>query len=72
MTAGCANDGRDLHTHFFIVEANPAGLATIASLVDSGELLPTVARVYPLWEGRAAYADGARLHGPGKTVLRVR
>ncbi|TXN30110.1 NADP-dependent oxidoreductase [Lacisediminihabitans profunda] len=64
--------GRDLRTYFFIVEANEPELATIASLVDSGELRPTVARVYPLSEGRAAYAEGARLHGPGKTVLRVR
>ena len=64
--------GRDLQTHFFIVEANAAELASIASLVDSGELRPTVARVYSLAEGRAAYEEGSQLHEPGKTVLRVR
>ncbi|MFM9919622.1 NADP-dependent oxidoreductase [Lacisediminihabitans sp. H27-G8] len=63
---------RDLQTFFFIVEANEAELSAIASLVDSGALRPTVARVYGLPEGRAAYAESSVLHGPGKTVLAVR
>lgn len=64
--------GRDLQTYFFIVEANETELQSIASLIDSGKLQPTVATVYPLSEGRAAFAEGSQLHRPGKTVLLVR
>lgn len=64
--------GRDLETFFFIVEANEQELTTIASLADSGDLRPTVARVYTLAEGRAAYSESSTLHAPGKTVLVVR
>lgn len=65
-------EGRDLSTHFFIVEADPDELAGIAALVDAGKLRPTVAAVYALADGRSAFVEGPKAHAPGKTVLTVR
>jgi NADPH:quinone reductase-like Zn-dependent oxidoreductase len=65
-------EGRNVQAIFFVVEANRTELETIAGLVDSGEVKPTVAQVFPLAEGRRAFEEGPRLHKPGKTVLQVR
>jgi hypothetical protein len=46
--------------------------ATGPELTDSGKLRPVVSEVFPLRQGREAFASGTRPHPPGKTVLRVR
>ncbi|MEO6531939.1 MAG: zinc-binding dehydrogenase, partial [Pseudolysinimonas sp.] len=56
---------------FFIVEANARELAEIAKLVDRGDLRTTVAQVFALAEGRAAFEDGPKFRQPGKTILEV-
>lgn len=51
---------------FFIVEPNQAQLKEVASLIDTGELRPVVAAVFPLEKAREAY-EHKPLHG--KVVL---
>jgi hypothetical protein len=51
---------------FFIVEPNRAQLAEVASLIDGGELRPTVAKVFPLSQAREAYQYKP---GNGKVAL---
>ncbi|GIF46401.1 quinone oxidoreductase [Asanoa ferruginea] len=56
---------------FFVVEPDASELASIADLVDRGQLAPVVDRVLPLTDTRAGYAalDG---HGRrGKIVIHV-
>jgi NADPH:quinone reductase-like Zn-dependent oxidoreductase len=62
---------RDLTASFFIVEANADELAKITALVDDGKVVPVVAAVYELADGKRAFEEGPHLHKPGKTVLRV-
>lgn len=57
---------------FFVVSPNADELSAIARLVDEGRLHPTIARTYPLADGRAAYERRTGPRPPGKTVLRVR
>ena len=58
---------------FFVVTADRDRLARLADLIDTGQLKVSVAAMFPLAEGRAAYESGAsRRHRPGKTVLVVR
>jgi len=58
---------------FFVVTANRAGLATLASLADTAALRVLVAATFPLAEGRTAYESGhASGRRPGKTVLTVK
>ena len=56
---------------FFIVRADRAQLAEVATLVDSGSLRPVVAKVLPLAEGAAAYSSRSRGSTRGKMVLRI-
>lgn len=56
---------------FFIVKPDRSQLVTIAELVDSGRLTPTVDRVIPLGGARAAYEGLATEHHRGKVVLHV-
>jgi NADPH:quinone reductase-like Zn-dependent oxidoreductase len=57
---------------FFIVTPNPAQLAELAALVDSGRLRVHIAETFPLAEGRQAFESGRRpKRRPGKTVLVV-
>lgn len=63
--------GRDITGIFFVVAANTSELAEIAGLVESGDLRTTVAQIFTLAEGRAAFEDGPKLRKPGKTVLQV-
>jgi NADPH:quinone reductase-like Zn-dependent oxidoreductase len=53
---------------FFIVEPSRAQLATVAEMIDAGQLRPVVGAVFPLAEARQAYE-----HKPahGKVVLDV-
>ena len=60
---------RDGRAVFFVVEANRAQLAELATRVRDGRLKPVVSAVLPLAEAAAAFAPGKRL--PGKTILRV-
>jgi NADPH:quinone reductase-like Zn-dependent oxidoreductase len=53
---------------FFIVEANRTQLAEDARMIDAGELRPVVGAVFPLAQGRQAYAYKP---AHGKVVLRV-
>jgi NADPH:quinone reductase-like Zn-dependent oxidoreductase len=60
-----------IHATTFLVTPDPAGLARLAGLTDSGQLRPVVSPIFPLREGREAFESGARPHPPGKTVLLV-
>jgi len=56
-----------------VVDApDPAQLARLAELTDSGKLRPVVSQVFPLRQGREAFESGTRPRSPGKTVLLVR
>jgi NADPH:quinone reductase-like Zn-dependent oxidoreductase len=58
---------------FFIVSAERSALTELAALVDAGRLAVTIARTFPLAEGRAAFDSRTSLpRRPGKTVLVVR
>jgi len=57
---------------FFIVQPNRGQLIEIARLVDASVIRPIVEAVLPLALTRDAYVRGARGHGRGKLVLRVR
>jgi NADPH:quinone reductase-like Zn-dependent oxidoreductase len=59
-------DGRAL---YFLVEADRARLADLATRVRDGRLKPVVGAVLPLAEAAAAFAPGKRV--AGKTILRV-
>src|SRR5262249_54382323 len=59
-------DGRAL---FFLVEADHAQLADLATRVRDGRLKPVVGAGLPLAEAAAAFAPGKRT--AGKTILRV-
>jgi NADPH:quinone reductase-like Zn-dependent oxidoreductase len=49
-----------------------AELARLAGLTDAGQLRPVVSQVFPLADGRQAYASRVPGRPPGKTVLAVR
>jgi NADPH:quinone reductase-like Zn-dependent oxidoreductase len=53
------------------VQPNPAQLAEIAALADSGKLKPHVEAVFPLAEAAQAHELSQTLHVRGKIVLRV-
>jgi NADPH:quinone reductase-like Zn-dependent oxidoreductase len=56
---------------FFIVEPNRSQLQTIARLIDTGRLTPTVDRVVSLADTRAAYEALQTEHRHGKVVIHV-
>jgi NADPH:quinone reductase-like Zn-dependent oxidoreductase len=55
-----------------LVEADHAGMAAIAGLVEAGKLRPTIAGTFPLAEAAKAHARGETGHTAGKLVLVVR
>jgi NADPH:quinone reductase-like Zn-dependent oxidoreductase len=62
----------DISATFFIVKPVPSVLSELARLVIANELEVPIARVYPLSQGREAYASGdLQPRSPGKTVLDV-
>ncbi|GAA2361347.1 NADP-dependent oxidoreductase [Dactylosporangium salmoneum] len=65
-------DDHQVHAMFFIVRPDRAELQRIAAMVDAGELMPVIARTFPLADGRSAYESGRLPRRPGKTVLVVR
>jgi NADPH:quinone reductase-like Zn-dependent oxidoreductase len=63
-----ARDG--IRTLNFIREQSGPQLAEIARLVDAGEVRPQVGAVYPLAEGREAFAAKSASGIPGRVILR--
>jgi NADPH:quinone reductase-like Zn-dependent oxidoreductase len=62
---------RGIAAIYFIVEPNRAQLVEITKLVDNRELQPTVAEVFPLKDGRSAFARSLDREHRGKVVLSV-
>jgi NADPH:quinone reductase-like Zn-dependent oxidoreductase len=54
-----------------VVEPNREQLVEISSLVDRGELRPTVDRVYDLDDARAAFVRSMEQGKRGKVVLDI-
>jgi NADPH:quinone reductase-like Zn-dependent oxidoreductase len=61
-----------VHAAFFVVRPDRGELGQLAALVDEGRLRPVLSQVFPLADGRRAYASRAQERPPGKTVLAVR
>jgi NADPH:quinone reductase-like Zn-dependent oxidoreductase len=57
---------------FFIVEPDHDQLEEMAKLIDAGSMKLIVANILPLAQAREAFELGAKGHGRGKIVLRVR
>jgi NADPH:quinone reductase-like Zn-dependent oxidoreductase len=57
---------------FFVVRPDRGELAQLAGLTDEGRLRPVVSQVFPLADGRRAYASRGQDRPPGKTVLAIR
>jgi NADPH:quinone reductase-like Zn-dependent oxidoreductase len=56
---------------FLMVRADRDQLIEIARLLDTGEIRPGVAAVFPLGQAQQAYAWAAQGHLRGKVVLQV-
>ena len=56
---------------FFLVEGRADTLEQLAAELVAGDIEVAVAQVFPLAEGRAAYASRGQSDKPGKTVLNV-
>jgi NADPH:quinone reductase-like Zn-dependent oxidoreductase len=65
-------DRYGVHAMFFVGQPDRAELARLAEMTDAGQLRPVVSQVFPLADGRQAYASRAQGRPPGKTVLAVR
>lgn len=55
----------------FVSTPNPADLATLRELVESGSVTPVIDHTYPLSEGADAMAHVAEGHARGTTVITV-
>ncbi|HEY7223550.1 MAG TPA: NADP-dependent oxidoreductase [Micromonosporaceae bacterium] len=55
----------------FIVRPDRDELDRLAGFVDAGQLVPVVARTFPLTDGRSAYESAGLPRSPGKTVIVV-
>jgi NADPH:quinone reductase-like Zn-dependent oxidoreductase len=60
-----------VRAEFFVVQSDRSELARLATLTDEGRLRPVVSQVFPLADGRRAYASRSQDRPPGKTVLVV-
>ncbi len=56
---------------FLLVRADPGQLTELARLLDSGEIRPIVAGVFPLDQARQAYERASAGHLRGKVVLKI-
>jgi alcohol dehydrogenase len=56
---------------YFVVEPSRGQLEELGRLVESGDVRPAIDSVYPLSEGRAAFARSTASGKRGKVVLRV-
>ena len=61
-----------MDARFFVVQPDRDELTRLAELADEGRLRPVISQVFPLADGRQAYASRAQDRPPGKTVLAVR
>lgn len=66
-----AAEAKGLRTSAFLVEPDGPALATIAGLIDSGEVAVEVEEVFPLEQVASAHARGESNRTRGKLVLRV-
>lgn len=62
---------RGITATYFVVTPNRKQLVELAGLIDGGRLRPSVDRVLPLADARAAFQLSLGDHPPGKIVLRV-
>jgi NADPH:quinone reductase-like Zn-dependent oxidoreductase len=62
---------RRIHASYFVVEPNGDQLADLGRLIDTGQLRPAVAAVFPLADARAAFERTTVRGKRGKIVLRV-
>jgi len=56
---------------FMLMQADSAQLASIAKLIDAGDICVFVAKTFPLQQARDAYASAKEGQKHGKIVLRV-
>jgi NADPH:quinone reductase-like Zn-dependent oxidoreductase len=61
----------EVDAKFFLVEARPDALGQLAAELAAGDIEVAVGQVFPLADGRAAYASRGQLGTPGKAVLEV-
>jgi NADPH:quinone reductase-like Zn-dependent oxidoreductase len=66
-----ATETAGIDASFFVVEPNRSQLLEITRLVDTGDLQPEIDSVFPLIEGKAAFARSMQRGKRGKVVLRV-
>jgi NADPH:quinone reductase-like Zn-dependent oxidoreductase len=62
---------RRIHASYFVVEPNGDQLADLGRLIDTGQLRPAVAAVFPLADARVAFERTTVRGKRGKIVLRV-
>jgi NADPH:quinone reductase-like Zn-dependent oxidoreductase len=62
---------RTITSSYFVVAPNRDQLVELARLADRGELRPAIDSVFPLAEGRTAFARSMASGKQGKVVLRV-
>jgi NADPH:quinone reductase-like Zn-dependent oxidoreductase len=61
-----------VHAVFFVVRPDRGELDRLAGLAGEGRLRPAISQVFPLADGRRAYASRAQDRPPGKTMLAIR
>jgi NADPH:quinone reductase-like Zn-dependent oxidoreductase len=66
-----ATETDSIDASFFVVEPNRSQLLEITGLVEAGELRPAIDSVFPLTDGKAAFARSMQRGKRGKVVLRV-
>jgi NADPH:quinone reductase-like Zn-dependent oxidoreductase len=66
-----AADARGITARYFVVEPNPAQLAELAKLADSGQLEIQIDRSYPLADATQAFKRSLDREGRGKVVLQI-
>ncbi len=66
-----ATDTAEIDASFFVVEPNRSQLLEITRLVEAGDLQPEIDSVFPLIEGKAAFARSMQRGKRGKVVLRL-
>jgi NADPH:quinone reductase-like Zn-dependent oxidoreductase len=54
-----------------IARANQKDLIFVSDLVEAGQVVPVIDRIYPLSEAAAAFRYLAKEHAAGKVVLTV-
>jgi len=60
-----------VNASMLVTEVSSAGLQTVASMIDAGEIKPRVAKVYPLSKAAQAWSESRSGHVDGKIVFTV-